>query len=144
MVAVLIGILAIQAQIAPPAAIRVALDEMCPGWHLAPVTPEIDAEIHSRTPSWPANLIPGDFNGDRQTDAAMLVECQGMVRLEVFLATPSGYSREELEVPEPLDQRQFLHLIRQEYEHDAIGVEFDAIGGHAWVYQHGKWQKLAR
>lgn len=133
-----------QSQIALPAPIRSALDQMCAGWQLASVTPEIEAEIHTRTPSWPVNLIPGDFNGDRQTDAAVLVECKGMVRLVVFLATPSGFSREELEVPQPIDQRQFLHLIRQEYEHDAIGVEYEAIGGHAWIYHDGKWEKVAR
>ena len=35
---------------------------------------------------------------------------------------------------------QFLHLIRGEYEHDAIGVEYEAIGGHAWVFRDGRWQ----
>jgi len=136
--------LAIQAQIAPPPAVRSALDAMCPAWRLAPVVPEIDAEIHTRTPSWPANLIPGDFNGDRQTDAAALVDCNGMVQLMVFLATSSGFSHEILEPPQTLDPRQFIHLIRQEYEHDAIGVEYEAIGGHAWLYADGKWQRLAR
>ena len=37
-----------------------------------------------------------------------------------------------------------LHLIRGDYDHDAIGVEYDAIGGHAWVFKDGKWQSIAR
>jgi len=143
-VVILAVFLATQAQIAPPGPVRSALDAMCAEWRLAPVTPEIDAEIHTRTPSWPANLIPGDFNGDGQTDAAALVECKGTVQLVAFLATPSGFSHEVLETPQPLDPRQFIHLIRQEYEHDAIGVEYEAIGGHAWIYRDGKWQRISR
>jgi hypothetical protein len=33
-------------------------------------------------------------------------------------------------------------LIRKEYEHDAIGVEYEAIGGHAWVFRDRKWRSL--
>jgi hypothetical protein len=28
--------------------------------------------------------------------------------------------------------------------HPAIGVEFEAIGGHAWVFRDGRWQSVAR
>jgi hypothetical protein len=49
-----------------------------------------------------------------------------------------------LEKPQPVDSREFLHLIRAEYAHDAIGVEYDAIGGHAWVFTDGKWTSIAR
>jgi len=134
--------LAAQTLIAVPVAVRQALDSSCAGWRIAPVTPEIDAEIRTRTPSWPANLLPGDFNGDGQVDVAVLVDCKGSVQLDTFLATAAGFSKQILEKPQPLDPRQFLHLIRGEYEHDAIGVEYEAIGGHAWVYRDGRWQSV--
>lgn len=137
-------LLAMQAILSFPGPIRADLDASCAGWRLAPVTTEIQAEIASRTPSWPANLIPGDFNGDGETDAAALIECKGTVQLEVFMATASGFAKTILEKPQPLDSREFLHLIRGEYDHDAIGVEYDAIGGHAWVLKEGKWQSIAR
>ena len=49
-----------------------------------------------------------------------------------------------LEPSQPSDPRQFLHLIRGEYEHDAIGVEYEAVGGHAWVFRDGRWQSVVR
>ena len=35
-----------------------------------------------------------------------------------------------------------LYKLRGEFEHDAIGVEYEAIGGHAWVYRDGRWQSV--
>jgi hypothetical protein len=137
-------LLAMQAILSVPAPIRQDLDVACAGWRLAPVTPEIQAEIATRTPSWPPNLIPGDFNGDGDTDAAALIECHGTVQLVTFTAGKSGFSKTVLEKPQPLDSREFLHLIRGEYDHDAIGVEYDAIGGHAWIFKDGKWQSVQR
>jgi hypothetical protein len=137
-------LLAMQVMVGIPEGIRRDLDVACTGWRLAPVTPEVEAEIHTRTPSWPSNLIPGDFNGDGETDAAALVDCKGSVQLVAFLATSAGFSKQVLEKPQPLDPRQFLHLIRREYEHDAIGVEYDAIGGHAWVFRDNRWQSVPR
>lgn len=141
---ILAVILVLQAQIAPPDAVRADLDAACAGWQLSPVIPEIAEEIRSRTPSWPPNMIPGDFNGDQQVDVAILVECKGSVRLVVFIGTKAGFSKHELDKPQPYDARQFLHLIRKEYEFDAIGVEFEAIGGHAWIWRDGRWQKVER
>lgn len=137
-------ILGIQAVLAPPAAVRADLDGRCTGWQLAPVIPEISEEIRTRTPSWPPNLLPGDFNGDQQTDVAVLVECRGRSQLIVYFGSSSGFSPHVLEQPQPYDARQFLHLIRKEYEFDAIGVEFEAIGGHAWVWRGGRWRSVAR
>jgi hypothetical protein len=134
--------LAAQTLIPVPVAVRQDLDSACAGWRIARVTPEIAAEIRTRTPTWPANLVPGDFNGDGHVDVAVLVDCDGSVQLDVFLATHSGFSKQVLEKPQPLDPRQFLHLIRGEYAHDAIGVEYEAIGGHAWVFRDGRWQSI--
>jgi hypothetical protein len=90
-VVILAVILAIQAQIAPPEAVARELDSVCAGWQLAPVIPEIAAEINTRTPTWPPNLLPGDFNGDGQVDVAVLVECKGSSQLLVFLSTGEGF-----------------------------------------------------
>ena len=143
-VVILAVILTIQAQIAPPEAVTRELDALCSGWQLAPVIPEIAEEIKTRTPSWPPNLLPGDFNGDGQVDVAVLVECKGTSQLIAFLSKGEGFSKEVLEKPQPYDAREFLHLIRHEYEHDAIGVEFEAIGGHAWVFRDNHWQSVIR
>jgi len=136
--------LGIQAQIAPPDAVRKDLDSICKSWQLAPVTPEIAAEIKTRTPTWPPNLLPGDFNGDGKTDVAVLIECDGNSELVAFLSSGSGFSKQVLEKPQPYDAREFLHLVRKEYEHDAIGVEYEAIGGHAWVFRDNRWQSILR
>src|SRR5688572_20244639 len=106
-------VLAMQSLIAVPDAVRQQLDTICAGWQLAPVMPEIAEEIRTRTPTWPPNLLPGDFNGDRQVDVAVLLECKGSVQLTVFLASRSRFSMAVLEKPQPHDPRQFLHLIRQ-------------------------------
>ena len=134
--------LAAQTLIAVPITVRHDLDAACAGWRIAPVMPEIAAEIRERTPSWPANLLPGDFNGDGKADVAILVDCKGSVQLEAFMATADGFAKQILEKPQPLDQRQFLHLIHGEYPHDAIGVEYEAIGGHAWIFKDGRWQSV--
>ena len=137
-------LLAAQTMIALPEPVRRDLDATCAGWRLAPTLPEIEAEIHTRTPSWPVNMIPGDFNADRRSDAAVLVECRGTVQLIAFLSSGSGFSKHVLEPPLLFDPRQFIHLIRGEYERDAIGVEYEAIGGHAWVFRDGRWQSVVR
>jgi hypothetical protein len=137
-------VLAMQSLIAVPDAVRQELDTICAGWQLAPVLPEIAEEIKTRTPTWPPNLLPGDFNGDGQVDVAVLLECKGNVQLAAFLSRESGLSKEILEKPEPHDPRQFLHLIRKEYGHDAIGVEYEAVGGHAWVFRDRKWRSVPR
>ena len=136
--------LAAQTMISAPEAVRKELDSACAGWQLAPVMPEIAEEIRTRTPSWPPNMIPGDFNADRQTDVAVLVECKGTVQLIAFLSGGPGFTKHLLEPSQPYDPRQFLHLIRGEYEHDAIGVEYEAVGGHAWVFRDGRWQSVVR
>ena len=140
---IVVLVLAMQ-MIAAPDAVRKELDAICAGWRLAPVMPEIAEEIQTRTPTWPPNLLPGDFNGDGAVDVAALLECKGSVQLVAFLSTAGGFSKVVLEKPEPLDPRQFLHLIRKEYGNDAIGVEYDAIGGHAWIWRDGKWRSVAR
>ena len=136
--------LAAQTLISVPETVRNALDSTCAGWQLAPVTPEIAAEIKTRTPTWPPNLLPGDFNGDGKIDVAALIECDGSSQLVAFLSSGSGFSKQVLEKPQPYDAREFLHLIRKEYEHDAIGVEYEAIGGHAWVFRDNRWQSILR
>jgi hypothetical protein len=136
--------LAMQSMIAVPDAVRKELDTICAGWQLASVLPEIAEEIKTRTPTWPPNLLPGDFNGDGEVDVAVLLECKGSVQLAAFLSIGPGFSTEILETPEPPDPRQFLHLIRKEYEHDAIGVEYEAVGGHAWVFRDRKWRSVPR
>jgi len=133
-----------QGLIGVPEAVRPQLDATCAAWRLAPVIPEIAAEIAVRTPTWPPNLLPGDFNADRETDVAVLIECGGTVHLLAFLSGPSGFTRHALEEPLPYDARQFLHLIRQDYGRDAIGVEYEAVGGHAWLYRDGRWQSVRR
>ena len=133
-----------QVTLAVPAAVRTELDMVCQGWRLAPVLPEIAGEIKTRTPTWPPNLLPGDFNGDGQTDVAVLVECNGTAQLVAFLSSGPGFSKQVLEKPQPYDPREFLHLIRGEFERDAIGVEYEAIGGHAWVFRDGRWQSVVR
>ena len=142
MLAVLV--LVTQSVIGVPDAVRKELDAICPGWQLASVLPEIADEIKTRTPAWPPNLLPGDFNGDGEVDAAVLVDCRGSVQLAAFLANGRGFSMEILEKPQPHDARQFLHLIRKEYGHDAVGVEYDAIGGHAWVWRDRQWRSVPR
>jgi hypothetical protein len=137
-------VLAMQSMIAVPDAVRNELDTICAGWQLASVLPEIAEEIKTRTPTWPPNLLPGDFNGDGQVDAAVLLECKGSVQLAAFLSSGSGFSKEILEKPQPHDPRQFLHLISREYGHDAIGVEYEAIGGHAWVFRDRNWRSVPR
>lgn len=136
--------LAAQSLIAVPDAVGKELDSMCAGWRLAAVIPEVAEEIRTRTPAWPPNLLPGDFNGDGAIDVAVLQECRGTVQLVAFLSRDGGFAREILEKPEPHDPRQFLHLIRKEYEHDAIGVEYEAIGGHAWIFRDRKWTSVPR
>ena len=138
-------VLALQAVITVPDAVRKDLDTLCAGWQLASVMPEVAGEIKSRTPTWPPNLLPGDFNGDNEIDVAVLQECRGAVQLVVFLSREGGgFSKEVLEKPEPHDPRQFLYLIRKEYGTDAIGVEFEAVGGHAWVLRDGKWRSIVQ
>lgn len=136
--------LVVQSLIAVPDPVRTTLDAACPSWRLAPVMPEVSDEIRNRTPSWPPNLIPGDFDGNGQVDVAVLVECGGRVELLAFLRSGSGFDKHVIEPSQPVDPRQFLHPIQKEYERDAIGVEYIAIGGHAWIFQNRIWRSMPR
>jgi len=140
--------LALAAQdVALPDDVRRQIDAAHAGWKLAAVIPEVEREIRERTPVWPPNMILGDFDGNKQTDVAVLVEYAqpGLpggraVQLLAFLGSGAAFTKFVLEAPAPLDPRQFLHLIREDGTSDAIGVEYEAIGGHAWTYRNGKWQ----
>src|SRR5262245_6389161 len=101
---IIIAIL-LQSLISPPEAVTKELATICKGWQLAPVIPEIAAEIKTRTPTWPPNLIPGDFNGDGQVDVAVLMECNGSSQLVAFMGKGEGFSTEILEKPQPYDAR---------------------------------------
>ena len=136
--------LALQSVIEVPGPVRATLSAACPSWRLAGVMPEISDEIRNRTPSWPPNLIPGDFDANGQVDVAVLVECGEKVELLAFLASASGFDKHVIEPSQAADPRQFVHLIQKEYGHDAIGVEYLAIGGHAWVYRDGAWRSIPR
>jgi hypothetical protein len=136
--------LALQSLITVPSPVRTTLDAACPSWRLAPVMPEISDEIRDRTPSWPPNLVPGDFEANGQVDVAVLVECGQRVELLAFLATGARFDKHVIESSQPLDPRQFLHLIQKEYGRDAIGVEYIAIGGHAWIFRDGAWRSIPR
>jgi hypothetical protein len=132
--------------VALPGHIRAQIDALHKDWRLARVLPEVEAEIRTRTPSWPPNLILGDFDGNKQTDAAVLVEYADAavgggraVQLLAFLGDGEAFTMFVLEKPAPHDSRQFLHLVR-ENGGDAIGVEFEAIGGHEWSYRRGEWR----
>ena len=131
-----------------PEAVRRDLDVSCAGWTLATVIPEVADEIRDRTPEWPANFISGDFNGDGRADVAMLANCNGSVQLLAFIAGAPGYARHVVEQAQPLDPREFIHLIYRDsgggYERDAIGVEYHSIGGKAWIYRDNRWQALPR
>ena len=93
--------LAMQSTIAVPDAVRKELDTICTGWQLASVLPEITEEIKTRTPTWPPNLFPGDFNGDGEVDVAVLLECKGSVQLAAFLLSGPGFSKEILKSRNP-------------------------------------------
>jgi hypothetical protein len=136
--------LMLQSLIAVPGPVRAMLDDACPSWRLARVMPEIFDEIRNRTPSWPPNLIPGDFDANGLVDVAVLVECGESVELLAFLASASGFNKHVIEPSQAVDPRQFVHLIQEEYGRDAIGVEYLAIGGHAWVYRDGAWRSIPR
>jgi hypothetical protein len=145
---ILVLLIAWQSVAVVPEAVRRDLDELCKGWTLAGVIPEVADEIRGRTPEWPANFISGDFNGDGRPDAAVLAHCDGNVQLLAFLAGTSGYTRHVIEKAQPLDPREFLHLIYKDsgggYERDAIGVEYHSIGGKAWIFRDNRWQAVAR
>jgi len=130
-----------------PPEVQRAMDRALPGWQLASVLPEIRAEIQERTPMWPVNLIFGDFDGNAGVDFAALVEYADStmpggraVQLLAFLAEGQAFEAFVLEKAAPHDARQFLHLIRDRPQDDAIGVEYEALGGHAWRYRNGQWQ----
>ena len=136
--------LVLQSLIAVPDLVRATLDAACPSWRLAAVLPEISDEIRNRTPSWPPNLIPGDFDANGQVDVAVLVECGDNVELLAFLASGSRFDKHVIEPSQAIDPRQFVHLIQKEYGSDAIGVEYLGIGGHAWVFRDGVWRSIPR
>ena len=64
--------------------------------------PEIAEEIKTRTPAWPPNLLPGDFNGDGEVDVAVLLECKGSVQLVAFLSSGPGFSRRSWKSRNPM------------------------------------------
>ena len=142
---------AVAQDVALPADVRRQLDAVHTGWKLAAVLPEVESESRERTPRWPPNMILGDFDGNRQTDVAVLIEYPEpklaggrAVQLYAFLGDGKAFKRFVLEQPAPLDPRQFLHLMREAGTSDAVGVEYEAIGGHEWRYRNRKWQsKLA-
>jgi hypothetical protein len=145
-----------------PRSIQAQIDVEYPGWRVSSVEPTVAASLRLANASDEVNVIRGDFDGNGRPDYAVLIEyplsdrqaISGVQVLALF-AEHTGYKLLALERPHAHFPNQYVRLIRRgsrgydlarnmefRYERDAIGVEFEGEGGHAWVYRLGKFVSI--
>ena len=146
-----------------PGAVKSALNKKFPGWRFSEVSGEVQQFLRERHPGARPNLIEGDFDGNRQTDYAVLIEhgnfdrrgksFSRVVELLAFLRRGSGYKLFNLERTSPANPELYLTLARKgaegfdfhadrkfRYPNDSIGFDYFGKAGGTYIYRRGRFR----
>jgi hypothetical protein len=138
------------------ARVRATITAKYPDWRISRLDPAVTQLVRTGQPEGPLNVVYGDFDGNGTGDIAVLIEYtepSGTRQAQVLALLNDG-TRHSM-FPLGADRHssdQYLRLIRRGsrgydlntitdfvYERDAIGVEFEGKGGHAWLYRNGQF-----
>lgn len=145
-----------------PASMKAILDKRFPGWRYLPVDNEIRTFLKGYvSENARPDLINGDFDGNGQTDFAILIEentrspkaastKMRKARLVVFLNNAAGL---QIKVLDP--EGAYLVLMKRgdwdysyetdqyfTYQHDAIFTGIFEKGGTSYVYRKGRFRSI--
>ena len=145
-----------------PASMKSILDRRFPGWSYLPVDDEIRKFLKEYVSEYARpDLINGDFDGNSQTDFAVLIEGKTRspkgasiemrkARLVVFLTKAAGF---QIKVLDP--EGAYLVLMKRgdwdysyetdqyfTYQSDAIFAGIFEKGGTSYVYQQGRFRSI--
>jgi len=146
-----------------PESVKSVLDRRFPGWRFSEVSGEVQQFLRERHPGALPNLIKGDFDGNGQTDYAVLIEHGNfdrrgkafgrVVELLAFLRRGSGYKLFTLERTSPANPELYLTLAGKgaeghdfhagrnfRYPNDSIGFDFFGKAGGTYIYRRGKFR----
>ncbi len=154
---------------APPAAValphsaQAKLDKKYPGWKFVPVSDEIRQYFKQDLPGARPDLIAGDFDGNGQTDYAVLIE-HGIItgangkpigrraHLLAFLQRKQGF---KLYVVDDEGGGEYLTLARKGtqgydyetqqnfiYQHDTISTGIFEKAGSSYLFEHGRFRVI--
>ncbi len=146
-----------------PEAINSTLNRKFPGWRFSEVSGVVGQFFAERFPRARPNLIGGDFDGDGQTDYAVLIEHANfnksgksfthVVELLAFLRRGARYKLHILEGSAPANPELYLTLARKgeegrdfrtgrvfRYPNDSISVSYFEKAGGTYIYRGGRFR----
>ena len=148
-----------------PEAINSTLSEKFPGWRLSKVSGAVQQFFGERFPGARPNLIKGDFDGDRHTDYAVLIEHGNFDKAGVafshvaetlaFLKRGAGYRLYILQGSAPANLGLYLNLARKgeegrdfqtgrkfRYPNDSISVSYFEKAGGTYIFRKGRFRHV--
>ncbi len=151
------------AAVALPQSAQAILDKKYPGWKFVPVGDEIRQFFKQDLPDARPDLIAGDFDGNGQTDYAVLIE-HGIIagangtpighraHLLAFLQWKPGF---KLYVVDDEGGGDYLTLARKGtqgydyetqqnfiYQHDTISTGIFEKAGSSYLFEHGRFRAI--
>ncbi len=140
-----------------------SLNVSYPGWRFSLVDAEVSDFVSERSPGAKPNLISGDFDGDGESDFAMLIEHSNfdepgtaitheMERL-AFFRRGDGYTKYILEEASGANPIVYLTLAKKgtrgrefesgkefKYANDSISISFFEKAGGTYIFENGKFR----
>lgn len=138
-----------------PAPVKAKLDAAFPGWRMAPLNSRAARGFRSKHPSWPSNVLTGDFDGNKTTDYAVLMEHKGKTMVAAVLDSGKTLTLHSVTAPEQPDPRMWLCRMtagssRTDLDtRKPIPLPFDTIGlsdggntSRTFLYEKGKFREI--
>lgn len=138
-----------------PRPVKAKLDAAFPGWRMAPLSSKAARSFRSKHPSWPSNVLSGDFDGNKRTDYAVMLEHKGKMIVTALLDSGKTLTLHTVTAPEQPDPRMWMWLIaagttRTDLDTrkpaviraDAIGLSDGGSISRTFVFERGKFKEL--
>lgn len=146
-----------------PAEIRSSLNKKFPGWRFSEVSDDVNRFFKERWPEARPNLISGDFDGNGQTDYAVLIEHSNfdktgkafthVVEQLAFLKKGTSYKLYILDQNTSATLELYLTLARKgevgrefstqrkfRYPNDSISLSYFEKAGGTYIYRRGRFR----
>lgn len=159
-IAVSVTVLRVNGQsTAIPARARAAMDQVRPGWQVAYVSKRLSDKFVPGPMSPEPNVLVGDFDGNGETDYAVLAQFrsgpENRSQLFALLRRQGNFRAVEATDPYELDPNRYLYPRAKGSElydlntneklvcqFDAIGLHYDCCGCRTFMFRDGRFHSI--
>lgn len=138
-----------------PRPVKAKLDAAFPGWRMAPLSSKAARSFRSKHPSWPSNVLTGDFDGNKRTDYAALLEHKGQMVVAALLDSGKALTVHTVMPPEQPDPRLWLWLVNAgatrtdldtkkpvTFRQTSIGLNDGGSISRTFIFERGKFREI--